>query len=397
MFEINLVPDIKAKALRTQKIRNLIMLLSGGVIAACVAVIMVLGGVKAGQDIKMATQDDMLTKLSAKITGYNDLGGLLSIQKQLAALSTANDQKVLLSRIFNIVKVILPTNGDEITLSELSVNLEEGTMTFEAQADAKTEPYIDYRVLLAFRESMGLMRYDYGDYVDASGNIIPEVCVVEVNSDGDVLKDDQGRLYALWARAVNGCDPSSETYTKTVYDEETGEYYEEEYENDGKIEIRADDVAEKVAEGDYVQIYRTPLFSMWFDEDNPESGEITSEGMISGVPHFESQCISYRYIEGRWTSENVCNLMGEEGMVVNDSNNAKDADGTLVLRFSAIVQLNMDALLAKNKHMISIAPSGYVNMTDSYQQIQGMFAQEPTACGEDEACYNNKQNSGEDL
>ena len=44
------------------------------------------------------------------------------------------------------------------------------TFTIDAQANAGQEPYIDYRVLDAFKKSMQYMRYDYGEYVDKEGD-----------------------------------------------------------------------------------------------------------------------------------------------------------------------------------------------------------------------------------
>lgn len=376
MFEINLVPDVKAKMLKTQRIRNLIVIASIGVVAICGVVLVVLGGIKAGQDITMSSQDDRLEELSAKINSFSDLQNLLTIQKQLNGLDEISTNKMLFSRIFSIVGTLLPTNGDEISLSELEVDMESGVISFSAQADAKTEPFIDYRVLEAFKKSMPFMRYDFGKYVDADGNEIPDVCIVETDEAGNVFSEN-GKLYGKWASSVKGCSFGAE-------DEEEDE-----------VELISEtDVQDAVLAGDFVTIWRTPQFEVWYDENG--DGEMTGDGVISGVEHFESQCITYRHENDKWVTENQCMLVPEEVVIGEDSSNAIGADGTLVLRFSAIIGFNREVFSAKNKHMITIAPTGRTNVTDSFLQLEGMFKKEASDCAEGDSFCDNAANEGEE-
>ena len=162
MFEINLVPDVKSEMLKAQKVRNIVLFVCAVVVAVAGGVIAILGGIKAGQDITMSGQDDRLEAMSAKINSFDDLDELLTVQKQLNSLNTVSEEKVLLSRIFSVVNVLLPRNGDEISLSELDVDIEKNLIKFDAQADARVEPLVDYRVLDAFKKSMSMMKYDYG-------------------------------------------------------------------------------------------------------------------------------------------------------------------------------------------------------------------------------------------
>lgn len=361
MFEVNLVPDVKAEMVKAQRIRNIVLFFCLILVGACVTVVMVLGGIKAGQDITMSNQDGLIDSMSKKIHSFSDLDELLTMQTQLNSLGELSQEKKLLSRIFSIIGVFLPTNGDEITLSELNVNLEENTISFDAQADSKTAPYIDYNVLEAFKKSMGMMRYDYGKFVDEDGNEIPDVCVRQTDVEGNAYSEN-GMLYGIWTRGVKGCDPEA------LDDEE-------------KVQIKAEDVLAAVNNATSVKVWRTPQFNNWY-----EAGYMSEGGEISGVPHFESECISYSYgAAQRWTSENVCNLVDGD-ITISGSSNAKGVDGELVLRFSAVIKLMEEAFLAKNTNMIAIAPDGYTNVTDSYVQIESMFKEGAAVCGEDVAC-----------
>lgn len=363
MFEINLVPDVKSEMLKAQKVRNIVLFVCAVVVAVAGGVIAILGGIKAGQDITMSGQDDRLEAMSAKINSFDDLDELLTVQKQLNSLNTVSEEKVLLSRIFSVVNVLLPRNGDEISLSELDVDIEKNLIKFDAQADARVEPLVDYRVLDAFKKSMSMMKYDYGRYVDDDGNEIPTVCVVEADESG-MTYSENGNLYALWAKRIEGCDPSKE--------------------EESSINVREEDVRAAANAGSAVKIWRTPKFDEWYSDK-----KISDEGVVSGIEHFESECTSYALVAGRWTSNNVCNLVPEE-ITISDSSNARDSSGALVLRFSAGIKYNPEVLLAKNKHMITVAPSGYTNMTDSYIQIEGMFKKRADDCAaDDESCLNS--------
>lgn len=389
MFEVNLVPDVKAEMLKAQKIRNIVVFVCFAIVAIAGGLIAILGGIKAGQDIKMSTQDSSLKELSTKINSFSDINELLTIQGQLDGLKTIGEKKVLFSRVFGIINAVLPTNGDEISLSELNVDLAQNTLKFEAQADAKNEPLIDYRVLDAFKKSMTLMKYDYGTFVDEEGREIPNVCVVEADENGEPLVED-GVHYAVWARGVEGCNTSEEMQgnnngannvisNNTVQNNDGTEANNNEKKDVSQVlesDVRAamNDVAS-------VKIWRVPKFDEW-----SKNGYLTNDGKISGVPHFESQCIVYQNMDSRWTSNNSCNLIPEE-MQISESSNARDASENLVLRFTATIKIDHNALLAKNKNMMMLAPTGYTNVTDSYMQVAGMFKQKANDCEkEDTAC-----------
>ena len=185
--EINLVPDIKGEMIKTLKLRNFIFFLCIVISAASAGVAAVAGTIMLGQQAAVDGNKDAISTLSAKLNSYTDLNDFLTIKDQLGNINTLTSNKRVLSRTFNILSALIPSGPDTITISELNVNLEEEspTFSFDAQADANKEPYIDYGVLESFKKSMEFMRYDYGDYVDKDGNIIPSYCMIENGEDGD--------------------------------------------------------------------------------------------------------------------------------------------------------------------------------------------------------------------
>ena len=380
--EINLVPDIKDEMIKTLKLRNFIFFLCIVVAAVSVGATILVGLVMGGQQLAIDSKKGTIEKLSSRLNSYSDLNDFLTIKGQLDDISILTNNKKVLSRTFNILSAMIPTGADTITISELNVNLssEQPTFTFDAQANAGTEPFIDYNVLDAFKKSMDYLRYDYGNYVDKNGNTIPAYCMIETGSDGAILNDPAKGLYAFWTINGKGCNPSD--------DSKISDYSLEEYNGE-----------------QVVRIWRTPQFSEWYKEKPTEGKpQMSLDGAISNVEHFQSACITYtgdtsqNSANPKWTETNEgCKLIsgGKEGIDINGSSNGRDASEQLVLRFSAVINIAPEAYQFSNSHMLAIAPSGRHNVTDSYVQVQAMFGERAADCAEgDTACSSSTNTNG---
>ncbi len=480
--EINLVPDIKNDMIRTLKLRNFIFFVSIVIVIACVSVLVVFGTIAGGQEIAKNSKDGTLKLMSAKLEdNKDDLKDYLTIRNQLTNIRDITSDKQVLSRTFNILSALLPTGADTITISELNVNLDETnpTFSFDAQANAGREPFIDYNVLDSFKKSMEYMYYDYGTYVDKEGMAIPAYCMIENAEDGTTL-NEEGDIYALWTISAEGCNPSDAEYIESKPLEENGENGEnggtgENGENGGEnpadngtdengdTELNGGasgssstggssssddsdnaggssssssssssgsssgvtddeedlwgdtgddnstsdeqrpsaDAYETELYGEdqsVVRIWRTPQFDEWYEE-----GYITTDGQISGVPHFNSECITYagepdEKSEGvKWSNTKSCKLVpsteSQPGIRISDSSNGRGAGDELVLRFSAVITLAPEVYAFSNTHVLAIPPADRVNVTDSYVQIQNMFGEAARDCDPgDTACTGNTSN-----
>lgn len=429
MFEINLVPDVKMKMIRLQKIRNLVFFVCIVIVSTVFGLTLVLGGIKGAQDIAMGGQDSKLKLMSEKILNYGELSEFLTIQDQLDKLNKIDENKKVLSRVFMVLSGILPSNDskqtqDSISLSDLNVDLANSSISFDAQADAKMEPLFDYRVLESFKKGVGMMKYDYGRYVDENGNEIPTRCIEEADQNGNMYTEN-GNLYAIWKRGEKGCDPNRDDSLEIINEQTNGE--------NGTAVIPtaptspADSANPATAQKNArlavksEKIWRTPQFNDWYEGKEVErnlvgventnstteigpggsttesvqkySPRMTLDGVISGIPHFASRCIEYTGVdEGgkiNWSANNDC-MMAPNGILINDSSNGRTADGALVLRFSAVLPLDKKIFAYNNKHVAVISPSGQ-NVTDSYLQIGGMFAENAKDCvASDTSCRNQK-------
>lgn len=407
--EINLVPDIKYDAIRAIKVRNWTFFVCFVVAAICVGVLAVLGTVLGGQTIAMNNADSSLEKMSSKLTSYEDLGDYLTIQNQLTGLNSIAENKREISRLFGILSVMQPTNGDEVTFSELTISFEDdaASITFEAQADALTQPYIDYNVLDAFKKNLDYIKYDYGRYVDKNGEEIPAYCIVETGDDGATLAEN-GNVFAYWKINEEGCNPSEPEEEDD--DEEESESSslglgdllnnnDEEENDDDEEESEEDEHANEDPDYDYfdygdgervVRIWRSVQYDDWY-----QKGYLSLDGAISGVAHFESQCYSRSGAEEEnkitWSETNMeCMIVpdGQDGISITESSNGKDSDDNLVLRFAATINLDPEVFSFQNKHVLMVGPTGSINVTDSYTQVQNMFGERASDCDTgDTSCY----------
>lgn len=417
--EINLVPDIKDEFIKTLKFRNFVFFLCIIVASASLVLILIFLSIAGGQQGFITAKQNTIDALEKKIADYTDLSDFLTIRDQLNNISAITENKVTMSRTFNILSALIPRGADYVSISELSVNLatedDSVVYTFDAQANAGTEPYIDYKVLDSFKKSMQYMRYDYGDYVDKNGQAIPAYCIIETAKDGAMLKDENKGYFAYWLIQGEGCDPSAE-------DEEEEDSYD--YEDSSsqnlltknqtlleaeKPEPTIQEISDKTGYPvsdieDYdgqkvVKIWRTPQYADWYKANHSDTEPYMDlDGGIHNVQHFESSCIKYSGSEKDdkdktivWaTTNDSCLLVpeGVDGIRINSSSNGRDSGGQLVLRFSAAITLTKDVYNFNRHHVLAISPSGHRNVTDSYAQIQNIFAERATDCDQNDTdCF----------
>ncbi len=431
-YEINLVPEVKMQMIRAQKMRNLVLFICIVVSSVAVGAVVILFGIKSGQDIVMANQDGRIKSMSDKLNSYNQLDDLITIQGQLSGISNITDRKTVVSRVFGAMGAMLPQGNDNVGLSQLNVNLNNNLVRIEGQADARMDPLIDYRVLESFKKGVALTKYDYGNYVDADGQVIPTQCISETDPEGNAYKTGNS-YYAWWDLQIEGCEasqrggdevegakfvysstaevekgiPGKEPVMETVCDENGENCHEEEVKpeeqeqpEDGENTecVEGEDCETTLPEDNKivplrVKVWRTPQFNQWLS-----SGRMSTNGAISNIEHFDSKCYKYNGTtvngETRWVSENNC-MLAPDGFTVTSSSNARDESNNLVLKFDGTMTFAKDFFSFNHKHMIAIGPMGQ-NVTDSYIQVGNMFTKEATECEpDDEECLNNKNNSGE--
>lgn len=417
--EINLVPDIKNEFIKTLKFRNFVFFLCIIVASVSLAVILIFISIAGGQQGFINAKQNTISKLEQKISDYSDLSDFLTIRDQLGNIASITENKVMMSRSFNILSALIPTGDNYINISELSIDLSEDvpTFTFDAQANANAEPFIDYNVLDSFKKSMPYMRYDYGEYVDREDNTIPAYCIIDSDNNGSFFRDAAKGYYAYWLIEGEGCNPASadeeesqdlsdSVSSDTTSSDSTSDTASSDSTTSTTPQLTAEELSAKTGyqienyNGEnVVRIWRTPQYTDWY-KSNPNENEayMDLDGTIHNIPHFNSSCIKYSGVENdnnsiTWSATNeTCLLVpnneeGGEGIKINDSSNGRDADEQLVLRFSAVISFAPEVFNFNNHHMLALPPASRRNVTDSYSQIQSIFAERAADCEQDDtAC-----------
>ena len=280
-FEINLVPEIKyqmLKSMRFRKVSSFVCIIVAGVIGLTT---IIFGVVVLIQNSTLASQDVKIENMAKKIEEFSSMDDFLTLQSQLNAIQTVNDNKQVLSRIFGVLSMLRPQGGDQLTLSKVSINMEDDTVTMEGQADAGVEPFYDYRVLESFKKGAELTKYDYGRYVDADGTEIPSRCMVEAKKDGSTYITSDGSIYAYQMIGEYGCDAKlkelkdklselSETEENTTGDKtNTSDNKTDTNTTDNKNseQTKADNLRAKQVYGEYATEVRQNWFDKWLKEN----------------------------------------------------------------------------------------------------------------------------------
>lgn len=122
MIEINLIPDVKQELLKAQRVRNVVI--SSSILVSIVAVgvvVLLLVYMFGVQSVRNALLDNQIKDKYATLSKVDDLSKIITIQNQLKTISSLNDQKVLSSRIFDIMSAVTPPNDTAVSFSQINV------------------------------------------------------------------------------------------------------------------------------------------------------------------------------------------------------------------------------------------------------------------------------------
>ena len=394
MYEISLVPDIKAELLRKLRLRNLFILICIGVGIACGAIVLLLVTIMGGQALSIKNQkieigcrydmrngsetlkaNDCKDVKETAVMRFDNMETLLTIQDQLKSLDTLNNSMIKFSRIFGLLDVLLldVPDGEKIDVSELSTDFSTMTISFDAIGRDRSTAGIGFKPLEAFKKNAQKMHYDYGEYMrrDSDGNdvVIPHYCMSE--------KTINGLVYGVYSKGKNGCErPMVDEIKKEDKKEDSDDKKSDE---DGEKSNEEDDGEDVKTEYKVTEIYIRRTYLDQKDYEKVRNGEdpywdTELMGEQKSGYYFKSECISWNS-EGKFDEDetlSACPFLSDE-VSVNNASYGMDADEQMVLTFQASVPITGDIFLSGNHNMQIIGPMRQ-NVTDSYVQVRDMFA-----------------------
>lgn len=402
MYEISLVPDVKAELLQKQKMRNLIIFICIIVAGICVGIILIMLGIIGSQSLTVSSQETEIacrtdgtaggsgsscSNYGSPIMTFKNVNELLTIQDQMKSIDALNSNKVKFSRVFGVLDVILPdgsVNGDKVSISSLTTDLSESRLSFEAIGQAENN--IGFHVLESFRKGLDRTYFDYGDYMrkneDGEYVPIPSFCITEYT--------EKGYTYAKYTKGEPGCEApmvvsssssgeaSNEKGNQTADGSEEGGEEEESESGEKKESIKKETII----------IRRT--YDNSEDMENYKNGNDSKQkangtkDSVSGY-YFQSECMQYGD-DGEFDEESTletCPLMAEDGLLISGSSYGSGSDDEMVLTFSASLSLDPRVFKVGSKYMQIIGPSRQ-NVTDSYVEVRDMFTEKAKSLDEGE-------------
>jgi Tfp pilus assembly protein PilN len=158
MIEINLVPDVKQELIQAQRVRSTVISFTIIIGFISIAVVTLLAIYVFGvQTVRSSLSDSAIKTGAAKLAKVTDLSKTLTIQNQLTKLDDMYDSKNVDSRVFDMLAALIPPSPNNVTISDLVVDSDAGTVTIQGQA-ANT-----YTAVEIFKKTISAANVNYVD------------------------------------------------------------------------------------------------------------------------------------------------------------------------------------------------------------------------------------------
>lgn len=132
MIQLNLLPDVKTKYIKTQRTKHTVILSAMIISGAALGVVLLLASVVYGaQKIQLSSLDNDIKDKSAELKKVEDLDKILTIQNQLSALPGLHSQKPEVGRVFTFLPQITPT---DVSIASYDLKFEDNSMIFTGTA-----------------------------------------------------------------------------------------------------------------------------------------------------------------------------------------------------------------------------------------------------------------------
>jgi hypothetical protein len=146
MIQINLLPDVKLKYIKTKRTERIVVFVCGIISTVSIVSIIVLYlTVDVFQKNHLNTVANQITSESATIKNDADVNKIITIQQQLKSLPSLYSNRNNPYEIFNILQ---QSTSKGITISTFNINYQTGALTFGGTADSLLDGNVFYNQLL---------------------------------------------------------------------------------------------------------------------------------------------------------------------------------------------------------------------------------------------------------
>jgi len=134
MIQINLIPDVKREYLRARVVRNTAISISILIGLASVGVVVLVGAILGGQAIREANFDGRIKGEHSKLADIGPLNEALTLQHQLATVSTLDQGKTVTSRLFQVLQAINPSGENSVRFTMVRASPDKNQISLEGIA-----------------------------------------------------------------------------------------------------------------------------------------------------------------------------------------------------------------------------------------------------------------------
>lgn len=132
MIQFNLLPDVKIAFVKAQRIKRLVIGIAVIATVSTMALfLLLLVAVEGVQKKSLSDLNSDIKKYSNQLSSTPDINKILTIQNQLNTLNGLHDQKVVASRIFDVMQQTTPA---DVTISDHIVDFTANTMSITGAA-----------------------------------------------------------------------------------------------------------------------------------------------------------------------------------------------------------------------------------------------------------------------
>lgn len=158
MIEINLIPDVKLELLKARRQqRNIISLAILVSMAAGALVVLLAFYVFVVQTVALGLANNAVKSEYAELSKVQDLSKTLTIQNQMTQISTLHSNKLVGTRVFELLDTIVPTGTNKISVTSFTLDTDEGLITIEGEAKN------GFEALDVFKKTIAKTNFTYVD------------------------------------------------------------------------------------------------------------------------------------------------------------------------------------------------------------------------------------------
>ena len=142
MIELNLLPDVKLKLVKAQRIQRIIIVVSILASAGAIALVVTLFSLNQIQKKHISDLNSNIAKNTTKLKNDSQLKKILTVQNQVNSLTALHAQKPAASRLFGYLNQVTPSDVG-INSFTIDFNAHTATITGTAPALSSVNKYVD--------------------------------------------------------------------------------------------------------------------------------------------------------------------------------------------------------------------------------------------------------------